>query len=64
MQRPILLICFLLSISYVSFCPDMLSLSHAANPRAVIVKCDGCAYDVDVVCKGFLFIPLWIARRL
>ena len=22
--------------------------SYAANPRAVIVKCDGCAYDVDV----------------
>ena len=22
--------------------------SYAANPSAVIVKCDGCAYDVDV----------------
>ena len=22
--------------------------SYAANPHAVIVKCDGCAYDVDV----------------
>ena len=26
----------------------MLSFSYAANRRAVIVKCDGCAYDVDV----------------
>ena len=26
----------------------MLSFSHAANPRAVIVKCDGCTYYADV----------------
>ena len=26
----------------------MLSFSYATYPRAVIVKCDGCAYDVDV----------------
>ena len=26
----------------------MLSFSHAANPRAIIVKCDGCAYYADV----------------
>ena len=29
--------------------------SHAANPRAVIVKCDSCAYDVDVSNRHLLF---------
>ena len=28
--------------------PMILSLSHAANPRTIVVKCDGSVYDVDV----------------
>ena len=36
-----------LSSMFLSFLSCSL-FSYAANPRAVIVKCDGCAYDVDV----------------
>ena len=36
---------FWLSISYVSV---YLMLSHVANPCPVTVKCDSCAYNVDV----------------
>ena len=31
---------FWLSINYVSNFPLILSLSYAANPRAIVVKCD------------------------
>ena len=36
-----------LSTMFLSFLSCSL-FSYAANPRAVIVKCDGCTYDVDV----------------
>ena len=37
-----------LSINYASNIPINLSLSYAANPRTIVVKCDGSVYDVDV----------------
>ena len=37
--------------------------SYAANPRAVIVKCDGCAYDVDVYVDVFKF-PMQMHREM
>ena len=37
-----------LSINYASYFPIILSLSYAANPRAIVVKRDGTVYDVDV----------------
>ena len=39
---------FWLSINYASNFPIILSFSNAANPRAIVVKCDGSVYDVDV----------------
>ena len=33
----------------------MLSFFSCSKPRAVIVKCDGCAYDVDVSNRHLLF---------
>ena len=38
-----------LSINYASNFLIILSLSYAANPRPMVVKCDGSVYDVDVV---------------
>ena len=38
--------------------------SYAANPRAVIVKCDGCAYDVDVDGINFKIWGSETAERL
>ena len=38
--------------------------SYAANPRAVIVKCDGCAYDVDVDVEGKAFISLIFFQKI
>ena len=38
---------FWLSINYASYFPIILSLSYAANPRAIVVKGDGTVYDVD-----------------
>ena len=37
-----------LSITYASIFPIIPSLFHAANPRTIVVKCDGSVYDVDV----------------
>ena len=48
MHWPKLLVFFWLSINYASIFPIIPSLSHAANPRAIVVKCDGSVYDVDV----------------
>ena len=48
MHWPKLLIFFWHSINYASIFPIKLSLSHAANPRAIVVKCDGRVYDIDV----------------
>ena len=40
---------FLLSIKYSTIFPIILSLAHAANTGAKVVKCHGSAYDLDVV---------------
>ena len=48
MHWPKLLIFFWLSINYTSIFPIILSLSYAANLRAIVVKGDGSVYDVDV----------------
>ena len=39
---------FWLSINYASNFPIILPLSYAANPCAIVVKCSGSVYDVDV----------------
>ena len=46
MHRPKLLF-FWLSINYASNFLIILSLSYAANPRPMVVKCDGSVYDIE-----------------
>lgn len=43
------LIFFWLSIKYSTIFPIVLSLAHSANTGAKVVKCDGSAYDLNVV---------------
>ena len=43
------LLFFWLFINYAYYFPIILSLSHAANPRPMVARCDGSVYDVDVV---------------
>ena len=62
MHWPKLFIFFWLSINYASIFPIILSLSHAATPppRAIVVKCDGSVYDVDVDVDVFSIVSLFV----
>ena len=69
--------CFDQIYTFLPFCQLCLYLSYHAffflcsNPRVVIVKCNGCAYDVDVyvdvvvapiVCRGIVFGPWFVMQ--
>ena len=52
---------FWLPINYASNFPIILSLSFAANPRAIVVKCGGSVYDVDV---DFCSLKIFLLKKL
>ena len=55
------LLFFWLLINYASNFPIILSLSYAANTRAIVVKCGGSVYDVDV---DFCSLKIFLLKKV